>query len=61
MINEGKYCIDILNQIVAAKSAIASIEGKIIRKHLRHCIKGSTDASRDFDEKIEELLQVLKR
>ena len=61
MIEEGKYCIEILNQIVAAKSSIASVEGKIIRKHLHHCIRESTNISRDFDEKIEELLRVLKR
>jgi DNA-binding FrmR family transcriptional regulator len=29
MINEGKYCIDILNQIKAAKNAISSVEGRM--------------------------------
>ena len=41
MIEEGKYCVDILNQIKALKNSLITVEGKILKTHLRECIKGS--------------------
>ena len=35
MIDEQKYCIDILNQIKAIRSAISTVEGNILKKHLK--------------------------
>jgi DNA-binding FrmR family transcriptional regulator len=61
MINEGKYCIDILNQIKAAKNAISSVEGKILKTHLEECIKESMNRGNDTQQKIDEILKVLKR
>jgi DNA-binding FrmR family transcriptional regulator len=61
MIEERKYCVEILNQVSAVKSALSSVEGKILKKHIRHCIKDSIVCDEDFDEKIDELLKVLKR
>ena len=34
MIEDDKYCIDILNQIKAVKSALVSVENKILNKHI---------------------------
>ena len=34
MINDGKYCVDILNQVKAAKSALVTVESKILKKHI---------------------------
>ena len=34
MIEKGDYCIDILNQIKAAKNSIITVEGKILKKHI---------------------------
>ena len=61
MIEERRYCVEILNQISAVKSALSSVEGKILKKHIRHCVKESIVSDEDFDEKIDELLKVLKR
>ena len=61
MIEERKYCVEILNQISAAKSALTSVEGKILKRHIRHCVKESILSAEHFDEKIDELLKVLKR
>ena len=41
MIEEGDYCIDILTQIKAIKNSIVSVEGKILKSHLRQCVKDS--------------------
>jgi CsoR family transcriptional regulator, copper-sensing transcriptional repressor len=48
MVDEGQYCIDILDQLRAAKSAITTVENKI-------------QSNEDIDTKIQELMRVLKR
>ena len=41
MIDEGKYCIDVLNQIKAAKAALVRIESNVLKKHVESCVKES--------------------
>ena len=41
MVNDGKYCIDILNQIKAAKSALVTVESKVLKTHIESCVKNS--------------------
>ena len=60
MIDDDKYCIDILNQIKAVKNAISSVEGKILKNHLQACVKDALSDD-NFDTKVEELLKTLKR
>ena len=59
MVDEGKYCIDILNQLKAAKSAIATVEAKILETHIEECVRNSMQS--DMDVKIAELVKILKR
>jgi DNA-binding FrmR family transcriptional regulator len=61
MIDDEKYCIDILNQLKAVKNALVSVEGKILKSHLRACVKGSLSESASFDDKVEEIVNLLKR
>ena len=61
MVEEERYCIDILNQIKAVRNSLATVEGKILKTHLRECVKDSLDGGENFEEKVEELLKVLKR
>tara|TARA_B110000483_G_scaffold6026_1_gene7160 strand:- start:449 stop:709 length:261 start_codon:yes stop_codon:yes gene_type:complete len=61
MIGEEKYCVDILNQIKAVKNAIISVEGRILKVHLRACIRGSLGDETLVDNKIEEIVKLLKR
>ena len=41
MIDDGEYCIDVLNQIKAAKSALVSVESKVLKTHIESCVRGS--------------------
>ena len=63
MIDDGEYCIDIITQIQAARSALQSISKIILEKHLKHCvsaaIKEHDEAS--MDPKLEEIMTVIKR
>ena len=61
MIEEEKYCVDILNQLKAIRKALSTVEGEVLQTHLKACVRDSLDATDDFDSKVEELLKVLKR
>ena len=61
MIEEEKYCVDILNQIKAVRKSIASVEGKILKIHLEECVKDSLKGEKEFASKVEEIIKVLKR
>lgn len=61
MVDEGQYCIDILDQLRAAKSAITTVENKILEKHIQECVSASLQSQEDIDTKIQELMRVLKR
>ena len=61
MIEEEKYCIDILDQIKAVKNAISAVEGRVLKIHLKACVKDALRSDKEFDKKVEELLKTLKR
>lgn len=57
MIDEEKYCIDILTQISAAQSALQSVALGLFDEHLRHCVmdaarKGGPQAEVKIDEAV---------
>jgi DNA-binding FrmR family transcriptional regulator len=63
MVEEGRYCIDILTQLQAARAALAKVETEMLRDHLGHCIEGAI-VSGDRDEqrkKASELIHLLER
>ena len=45
----------------ATKNAITTVEGNILKTHLEECIKESLNGTIDADQKIEEIVKVLKR
>ena len=61
MVDEGQYFIYILDQLRAAKSAITTVENKILEKHIQECVTVSLQSQKDVDTKIQELMRILKR
>ena len=63
MIDEGEYCIDIITQIQAARSALQSVSKIIIEKHLKHCVATALEENDEatINEKLEEIMTVIKR
>ena len=63
MIDEGRYCPDILAQLRAIRSATRTVEANILETHLGHCvsdaIKGNNKADRD--KKLQEIKDLFKR
>jgi DNA-binding FrmR family transcriptional regulator len=63
MVDEGRYCIDVLTQLQAVKAAVARVETEMLKDHLAHCIE-SAIVSGDADEqrqKANELITLLER
>ncbi|HEX7675915.1 MAG TPA: metal-sensitive transcriptional regulator [Bdellovibrio sp.] len=63
MIDERRYCPDILIQLRAASKALESIEAEIMQTHIHGCVKTAIK-SRDEKEvikKIEEIMTLVKR
>lgn len=61
MIDEDRYCIDVLIQIRAVRAALRGVEDAVLKDHVAHCVEGAI-ASGDGAEqrrKVQELLTVL--
>lgn len=63
MIAEERYCIDIITQIAAAKTALESLASVILDDHIRHCVTAAISAgnSAEIDTKVQELLDAVNR
>ncbi|WP_372845088.1 metal-sensitive transcriptional regulator [Pontiella sp.] len=63
MIDDGEYCIDIITQIQAARSALQSVSKLILEKHLKHCVASAIESRNEaaVEEKLEEIMTVIKR
>ncbi len=48
MVEEDKYCIDILTQISAASNALKRVAVGLLEDHMRHCIAEKTEKDRDM-------------
>jgi DNA-binding FrmR family transcriptional regulator len=68
MVSEGQYCVDILTQLAAVRSALDQVGAEIAAGHVRSCILGhGTDSEHEHckpmsqDEMIDELKVTLSR
>ncbi len=59
MIAEDKYCIDIITQTSAIKSAISSLEDEMLESHLSHCLHKDTNRTKLVDMQ-KEIIKVYK-
>ncbi len=60
MVDEDKYCIDILTQINAVSAALKAVGVGILDAHVRHCVRESVESG-EGDAKIEELMAAVAR
>ena len=60
MIDDKRYCLDIVNQIKAIKSALSRVESKVLEKHLRSCVTQVLN-KKEMEEKITELVKVFNQ
>lgn len=63
MIEEKRYCVDILTQLHSIKGAIKRVEEKIFKKHLEGCVCPAMESKSETEkrEKIDEVLELVSR
>jgi DNA-binding FrmR family transcriptional regulator len=60
MVEEDRYCVDILNQISAIQSAINKVSLALMEDHAHHCVAKAIQKDQGT-ESIDELMDVIKR
>src|SRR5262245_42963947 len=63
MLDEDRYCIDVVTQIAAVRTALRRLEEEILRDHVGHCVEHAIASGNKADQrrKIEELMAVVGR
>jgi len=63
MIEEGKYCVDILNQVHAVIFALARVEDKILERHFENCVTTAMQgkSATEKKQKLDEVMQLIRR
>ncbi|MCG6206236.1 metal-sensitive transcriptional regulator [Rhodopseudomonas sp. HC1] len=63
MMEEGRYCIDIVTQISAVRAALRRVEEEVLKDHVAHCVEHAIASGDKTDQrqKIAELMDVIQR
>jgi CsoR family transcriptional regulator, copper-sensing transcriptional repressor len=63
MVDEDRYCIDIVTQISAVRAALRRVEEEVLRDHVAHCVEHAITSGNKTDQrqKIAELMDVIGR
>jgi len=63
MVEQDRYCIDIVTQISAVRAALRRVEEEVLRDHVAHCVEHAVSSGNKADQrrKISELMDVLAR
>jgi DNA-binding FrmR family transcriptional regulator len=63
MVEEDRYCIDIVTQISAVRAALRRVEEEVLKDHVAHCVEHAIASGDKADqrEKIAELIAVIGR
>jgi DNA-binding FrmR family transcriptional regulator len=63
MVEEGRYCIDVLTQIQAVRAALGRVETEMLKDHLGQCIETAITGGNPEEQrrKAGELIQLLER
>jgi CsoR family transcriptional regulator, copper-sensing transcriptional repressor len=63
MVEEERYCIDVLNQLEAVRAALMRVEAEVLKGHAAHCVAHAIKSgnARDQKEKFDELVELFSR
>lgn len=59
MLEEDKYCVDILTQVASTQAALQQVSLKLLEDHLSHCVTDAIQQNQG-EEKIREVMSVLQ-
>ena len=63
MVDENRYCIDVVTQIAAVRAALRRVEEEVLRDHVAHCVEHAIASGNKAEQqrKIQELMAVVSR
>jgi CsoR family transcriptional regulator, copper-sensing transcriptional repressor len=61
MVEEDRYCIDVVTQINAVRAALEKISLGLVDGHVRVCIEGEGEAPEDPERRADELMEAVGR
>lgn len=63
MIEDDRYCIDVLTQVKAVQAALKKVEGELLRDHADHCLADAiaSDDRAEREQKVSELVTLLMK
>lgn len=63
MIEEDRYCIDIVTQIAAVRAALRRVEEDVLQEHICHCVEHAIKSGNAAEQrkKVAELMELLAR
>jgi CsoR family transcriptional regulator, copper-sensing transcriptional repressor len=63
MVEDDRYCVDVLTQIQAVRAALLRVESEVLKDHLDHCVMGAMTGEDPVDRKAKaaELIDLLGR
>jgi len=63
MVEEDRYCIDVITQVAAVRAALRGVEEEILRDHVGHCVEHAIASGNKSEQrkKVAELMDVLGR
>lgn len=61
MMEEGRYCIDISNQILATQALLKKANAQVLTNHLQTCVKDSIENHTDYEQKLTEIEEVIRK
>jgi DNA-binding FrmR family transcriptional regulator len=63
MVEEDRYCIDVVTQISAARAALRKVEEEVLHDHVAHCVENAIASGNKAEQrrKVAELKEVLGR
>jgi DNA-binding FrmR family transcriptional regulator len=63
MIEQDRYCVDVLTQVSAVRAALHKVEEQILRDHVSHCVAGAFVSGDPAEQrnKVEELVETIGR
>ena len=60
MVEQDRYCLDILTQLHAARAALRRVEGELVKDHLEPCVAGAMAASGDVAEREQKTAELVE-
>jgi DNA-binding FrmR family transcriptional regulator len=63
MVEEDRYCVDVLTQINAVRAALHKVEEQVLKDHVSHCVAGAFASGDPLEQrhKVEELVETIGR